>query len=137
MSFLDADREARRRARYRGNPERARFHRDQSASNEFVIRVSDSHDPRDSQSRNSALVHKMRNINLNHSSSASPELSTMQMQPETIQDGSDNSSSSSSSSSSGKTNSKHLLPRPAIRLSSSLNAVALVQQKAADEEDVG
>ncbi|PIA14863.1 hypothetical protein COEREDRAFT_9937 [Coemansia reversa NRRL 1564] len=55
------DREARRRARYRGNPDRARFHR-QSDAEEFVIHVVE---PRhDSRGGSSALVQGMRGISL-------------------------------------------------------------------------
>ncbi|KAJ1807655.1 hypothetical protein LPJ56_006204, partial [Coemansia sp. RSA 2599] len=117
-----ADREARRKARYRGNPERARFRRDQSASDEFVIRVSDNYAHRDAQSRSSALVHSMRRISLSHAST-SPEPEAAQIQSENMHDGSN----------SRKAHSELLLPKPAIRVSSSLNAVTLMQQKAADD----
>ncbi|KAJ2804994.1 hypothetical protein H4R20_002278 [Coemansia guatemalensis] len=60
---LDAagDREARRRARYRGNPERARFHR-QSDAEEFVIHVEEPR--RDNSGESLALVQGMRGISL-------------------------------------------------------------------------
>ncbi|KAJ2614927.1 hypothetical protein H4S08_001478 [Coemansia sp. RSA 1365] len=55
------DREARRRARYRGNPDRARFHR-QSDAEEFVIHVEE---PRhNSRGESLSLVQGMRGISL-------------------------------------------------------------------------
>ncbi|KAJ2451342.1 hypothetical protein EV183_003670 [Coemansia sp. RSA 2336] len=63
---LAADREARRKARYRGKPERARFHRP-DADKHFEIAVSQSEALRD---RPSDLVHGMRSISIRDSAAS-------------------------------------------------------------------
>ncbi|KAJ1803742.1 hypothetical protein LPJ56_005793, partial [Coemansia sp. RSA 2599] len=64
----------------------------------------------------------MRRISLSRAST-SPEPEAAQIQSENMHDG----------SSGRKAHSELLLPKPAIRVSSSLNAVTLMQQKAADD----
>ncbi|KAJ1876626.1 hypothetical protein H4R99_002127 [Coemansia sp. RSA 1722] len=113
-----ADREARRKARYRGNPERARFHRDQSADHEFVIKVSDNQAHRDS-----APVPSRSRISSSHASTT-PE-------PAAVPEQSTNTHANSNgrNNSTGRSRFEHLLPKPAIRLSSSLNAITLMQEE--------
>ncbi|KAJ2705896.1 hypothetical protein FB645_002080 [Coemansia sp. IMI 203386] len=118
MSFIAADREARRKARYRGNPERARFHRDQSADHEFVIKVSDNQAHRDS-----ASVHSRSRISSSHASTT-PEPAAV---PEQSTNTHDNSNGRNNGA--GRSRFEHLLPKPAIRLSSSLNAITLMQEE--------